>query len=378
MKRKDAKTFPGLRRSSGRFRWLIGLLLLLLTAGCAAADPAPAVLFLRPGPNGAAQLYVQPAGAAAARQLTGVDDPAAPEVIDYAAAPDGQRIAYSVLHEDGESALRIIDRDGGHDAPLLDCPAAECSGPVWSPDGRLIYESRPLVGGRPGSPRLHWLDPATGQTRPLIEGNETPGYGARFSPDGVWLSYVSPTDEGVVLYQLSDGAQRLLNSRVGSPAAFSPDSAVVVYGDIVVQVHDVAPENEQGDAPLQESSSTFLYRTRLDEDGPRQRLSPDAAVADSVPAFSPDGQWIAFGRAPAGTDAARQLWLMRPDGGEARALTADPTISNGPPSWSPDGRYLLFQRYDPVENATSVWRLEVATGAAALVAEGGYLPGWLP
>ena len=274
------------KTQSKRLRYKLGLaawLLLLLTAGCAAVDPAPAVLFLRPGPNGAAQLYVQPAGAASARQLTGVEDPAAPEVIDYAAAPDG-----------------------------------------------------------------------------------------------VWLSYVSPTDEGVVLYQLSDGAQRLLNSRVGSPAAFSPDSAVVVYSDIVVQAHDVAPENEQGDAPLQESSSTFLYRTRLDEDSPRQRLSPDAAVADSVPAFSPDGQWIAFGRAPAGTDAARQLWLMRPDGGEARALTADPTISNGPPSWSPDGRYLLFQRYDPVENATSVWRLEVATGAAALVAEGGYLPGWLP
>ena len=230
----------------------------------------------------------------------------------------------------------------------------------------------------PGSPRLHWLDPATGETRPLIEGNETPGYGARFSPDGQWLSYVSPTDEGVVLYRLSDGTQRLLSSRVGSPAAFSPDSASDVYGDISVQGHDAAPPNEEGDAPPQESSSTFLYRTRLDETGPRQRLSPDAAVADSVPVFSPDGQWIAFGRVPAGTDAARQLWLMRPDGGEARALTADRTVTHGPPSWSPDGRYLLFQRYDPAVGATSVWRLEAATGEAVLLADGGYLPGWLP
>lgn len=358
-----------------RFGLLIGLLL-FLTAGCASTAATPAVLFLRPGPNGAAQLYLQPAGGAPARQLTGVDDPAAPAVIDYAAAPDGERIVYAVLAED--SALRVIDGDGRRDAPLLDCPAAECSGPVWSPDGRrLIYERRPLTGGRPGSPRLHWLDPATGQTQPLIEGNETPGYGARFSPDGRWLSYVSPADEGVVLYRLSDGAQRLLGSRVGSPAAFSPDSAAVVYGDISVRAAGVAPENEQGQAPLQESASTFLYRASLTEEAPRQRLSPDAAVADSVPAFSPDGQWIAFGRAPAGTDAGRQLWLMRPDGDEARALTADPAVSHGPPSWSPDGRYLLFQRYDPVENTPSVWVMEVATGEERVVGVGGYLGSWL-
>jgi len=38
---------------------------------------------------------------------------------------------------------------------------------------------------------------------------------------------------------------------------------------------------------------------------------------------------------------------------------------------------LLFQRYDPAAGTTSVWRLDVATGAETLVAEGGYLPAWL-
>ena len=31
-----------------------------------------------------------------------------------------------------------------------------------------------------------------------------------------------------------------------------------------------------------------------------------------------------------------------------------------------------------VDGATSVWRLEAATGEAVLLADGGYLPGWLP
>lgn len=355
----------------------------MLLAGCSAAGVEPGVLFLRPGPNGTSQLYTQALDGASVRQLTGVDDPASPEVIDYAVDPGSGRAAYAVLDRVGGSALRVLDAGGGEDALLIACPAAECSGPVWSPDGeRLIYESRPLVDGVLGSPRLHWLDPATGETLPLVVGNETPGYGARFSPDGQWLSYVSIADDGVVLYRLSDGAQRLLSSRVGSPAVWSPDSAAVVYGDLVVQGHATAPETSEGDAtgetPLQESSNVYLYRSEVGGDNPRERLSPDAGVADSVPAFSPDGQWIAFGRTPANTAAARQLWIMRPDGMEARALTADPAVNHGPPAWSADGRGLLFQRYDAAAGATSVWRLDVATGEETLVVEDGYLPMWRP
>src|SRR5690606_33846671 len=161
-------------------------------------------------------------------------------------------------------------------------------------------------------------------------------------------------DDGIVLYNLDDGRQRLLSSRVGSPAAFSPDSAAVVYGDLVVQGHETAPDagggavDENIPTPVQESSNVFLYRSLVDADTPRALRSPAAAVADTAPAFSPDGEWIAFGRAPANTAAGRQLWLMRPDGRDARPLTSDPAVTHGPPSWSPDGRTLLFQRYDPL------------------------------
>ena len=114
----------------------------------------------------------------------------------------GSGSSIAVLDGANGSALRIMSAGGGGESPLLDCPAAECSGLVWSPDGRrLIYERRPWADGRYGSPRLYWLDAATGETLPLLD-EDTPGYGARFSPDGAWLSYVSPPDEGVVLYRL--------------------------------------------------------------------------------------------------------------------------------------------------------------------------------
>lgn len=358
----------------------------VLLAGLVACDGGnsgrdPAVLFLRPGPNGATQIYVQSPGEPVARQLTGGDDPRAPQVIDYAPSPDGRRIVYTAADGAGGSTIRRVDAGGGNDTLLAGCPQAECAGPVWEPDGRrLIYESRPLQDGLLASPRLFWLDPDTGATLPLVEGNETPGYGARFSPDGEWLSYVSLADEGVVLYRLADGQQRLLASRVGSPAAWSPDSGTVVYGDLIVQGAQSGPEVEQGEQPVQESSSVYLFSATPGSDEPRRRLSPQGSVADTVPAFSPDGAWLAFGRAPANTAAGRQLWLMRPDGADARALTSDPTLTHGPPHWSPDGRELLFQRYvlTDASAATSIWRLDVETGELRLVAENGYLPMWLP
>ena len=250
-------------------------LALVALAGCGAAGQ-PAVLFLRAGDDGRVRrpvlivertedeanvarrarsrvadhvadftrVRVQDAPDAAPRALSA--QPAG-DVLDFALSPDGRRVVYSVgVGPDG--GLRLVDAAGGGDRELLLCPQTECSGPVWAPDGaRLVYERRTQEAtGALASPRLMWLDPASGATIPLIAG-EVIGYGARFSPDGAWLSYVSPADEGIVLYHLADGAQRLLSGRTGRPAAFSPDSTQLIVSDIVF-----------GAAEGQESTRVFL------------------------------------------------------------------------------------------------------------------------
>jgi TolB protein len=352
------------------------LLALAVVAGCASSGRQPPVLYLRADTAGRIQLYRQDTPQAAPQQLSGQG---AGDVIDFAAAPDGRRVVYTVGN-DSQGSLRIVNSRGDGDRELLGCPNAECSGPAWSPDGaRLVYERRPQAAdGAFGSPHLYWLDPADGATLPLVAG-EVIGYGARFSPDGAWLSYVSPGDAGVVLYHLADGRQRLLSSRVGRPAAFSPDSAQVIVSDLVLEGNPTAPDDGDTPAPIQESSRVFLYRVSLAEEG-RERLSADLPVDDSAPAWSPDGQWLAFGRAPADAASGRQLWLMRPDGSEARALTSDPNFFHGPPAWSPDGATLLYQRFDLSDPAATpeVWQLRLADGGATLIAAGGYLPAWLP
>jgi TolB protein len=340
----------------------------------------PSILFLRPDDAGLAQLFSLSAPDAAPQQLTKAESGPGLDLIDFAVSPDATTIVYSAFVDIGGTVIRQITGDGRDDQVILECPSDECSGIVWSPDGRrLVYERRALDEGGAGQPRLYWLDPETGETKPLIEGDTTPSFGASFSPDGDWLSYVSPSNDGIVLYQLADGRQRLIPSRVGRPAAWSPDSADIVIGDLIVTGRLVAPGGENAPETGQESSAVYLYRVTLEEEGSRERLSPEASIEDSVPAWSPGGRWIAFGRRPAETVTGRQLWLMRPDGGDARALTDEPSIFHGLPNWSPDGRWLLFQRYDLTDPTAipSVWLMEVATGELRRVVENGYQPAWL-
>lgn len=67
--------------------------------------------------------------------------------------------------------------------------------------------------------------------------------------------------------------------------------------------------------------------------------------ADTAPAWSPDGRWIAFVR---GGDGPPQLWLLPADGGEPEPVTHLPAGA-GAPVWSPDGTAIAFPA--PVDSA---------------------------
>jgi Tol biopolymer transport system component len=80
-------------------------------------------------------------------------------------------------------------------------------------------------------------------------------------------------------------------------------------------------------------------------------LTADSAGDDFWPAWSPDGEWIAFVRDTDGFDGPddSEIWVMRADGSAQTQIT-DNTTYDLDPAWSPSGRRIVFVR-DPVRPA---------------------------
>ena len=76
--------------------------------------------------------------------------------------------------------------------------------------------------------------------------------------------------------------------------------------------------------------------------------------ADLWPAYSPDGQRIAFTR---GSGLARELWVMSADGTSQVQVTSNSSGDNAP-EWSPDGRHIAVARFAP-DFTVDIWVVNV-------------------
>lgn len=79
----------------------------------------------------------------------------------------------------------------------------------------------------------------------------------------------------------------------------------------------------------------------------------------SMPAWSPDGEWIAFA---ADGPEGRDIWIVPAAGGKPRAVTGD-AARDGDPSWSPDGRFLVF--VSDRSGNEDLWVVRLENGALA-------------
>lgn len=76
-----------------------------------------------------------------------------------------------------------------------------------------------------------------------------------------------------------------------------------------------------------------------DRSGGHRRALTSTPADEGAPAFSPDGQWIAYDSDAAGGNF--DIWVMRADGSDPRRLTTD-RARDVSPAWSPDGKRIAF------------------------------------
>ncbi len=283
-------------------------------------------------------------------------------VDDYIVSPDFSQAAYMTQNESASNEIWLLDLESLTGRKLTGCKDAICSGLVWSPTGsRIIYEHMSLDGNASGLPTLWWVDVTTAEAQPVFQDSQLPGGNPRWSPDGKWLSYATP--EGIRLYNLESGETRVIENVLGAAAMWAPNSKTILLRDVVIR-HD------------QFVTELFIYGV---ESQTLVNISHDKGFENTLAAWSPDEEMIAVVRRDLTVTRGDQIWLMKPDGSDARVLTNDADALHGSLNWSPDGKYLLYELYalDKFPFSSRLKVIDVESGEARDLEIDGFNPKWV-
>lgn len=126
--------------------------------------------------------------------------------------------------------------------------------------------------------------------------------------------------------------------------------------------------------PSRGSELTAIFTIRPDGTGERQLT--DGSRSEGFPAWSPDGSQIAY-------SAGDRLWIMDQDGTDARQITHCrlPCVADFAPEWSPDASHLVFVRQEEGGAARRLYIADLATGDVATLTPGerwAGAPSWRP
>ena len=339
----------------------------------------PLLAFLYPS-SGQADLYSIDPGFGEASRLTQSKF----GVLDFSVGSGGRSIYYSAANATGGSDLLQIQRgqDGGWTfSSLLSCPESFCRSPQLSPDGRfLAFEREALPGSnQPQYPQVYILTlPEKDRTgsKPEERLAGEPGHPTRlpaWSTSGR-LAFYDVSQKAFVIMDPGSGETMLFPNDTGEAGAWSPDGNLFIAPEIYF-----LPASGSGDDTL---ATSHLIAFDL-KDGVARDLSQGPAVEDASPAFSPDGNRIAFARKY--LDAARwtpgrQAWVMGAQGEDPHPISDTPFFNHSAFAWSPDGKRLAYIRFNQ-ESPTQppeIWLVMADGSDPQQFVTGGFEPQWIP
>ncbi len=323
-------------------------------------------------------------------------------------APDGKRIAYTVVNNDGPGrpysqiwVLTLADgksvRLGGDQAPS--------SAPTWSPDGQWIaYHGRigdqgGLVVARGDGSGARFLAKLRGTNAPL----PTTGADIAWAPDSRRIAFVSGTpgpetaeatgDPMVIrryLYKPEAGeGMTHFNDNVRLHL-FVVDLASGQVQQLTEGTHsehsiDWSPDGQQivfvsNREPNEDQFFNYDLFTLRVADGTTRRLTA-TENAEYEPRWSPNGQAIVYRGTKRGltdletTMEDTHVWLINADGSSRREIGAGLDNRQGAPGWLPDGAAVYFTAQE--HGNVHLYRLPVAGGAPQeVVGDRGAVGDW--
>jgi TolB protein len=313
-------------------------------------------------------------------------------VLDYSISLAGTSIVYTATREDGSSDLRLLDLVASEDRLLLACPQGWlCQRPHLSPDFQFVaYERAALeqgTGGKSlvGSAQI-WVAPIGEGGEPALVSEAGHACESPLWSVSGYLAYTDLTSKRIILLRHRSGLvfEEALSAanELGATGAWSPEGAFLLFPDLVIAEATYEKNEATGDEFPLYYSHLFLMNvsTGLVSDLSSGDLG---FTEDASPAFSPNGQWIAFARKHLEIEQwtpGRQVWMMRTDGTDAKQITDDPEFSHFDLSWSPDSKYLAFVRSNQSDllQPLEIWLYDFDHDETMPFLVGGYQPQWLP
>ncbi len=273
------------------------------------------------------------AGQQAARPISLDDLASVRDVADPQVSPDGKWIAYGVGTTDAEkdkrdSDLWMVSWDGAQRVRLTSTPEAAESRPRWSPDGKYLafLASRGDEEEKKKGAQVWLLNRAGGEAQKLTD-----------------------IKGGVADYAWSPDAKRFVLVVNDFDPASDPEKMEgwkrKTKPPIVIDRYRFKSDE---DGYMQR---LYSHLSLFDVEAKKVETLTAGKYEDTSPAWSPDGKQIAFVSRRAEPDPDRttdaNIYVVAASAGaEPRVLTTYPGEDGGVPAWSPDGKWVAYFQGD--------------------------------
>lgn len=277
-------------------------------------------------------------------------------------SPDGRQLAYVENRSGNEGIYRRAATGEGPEELLYKNPGIGLNLSDWSSDGRFLAFAKPDFAKSDQTSGALYILPAdgAGERDPKeVYRSTTRMTGARFSPDGRFLSYISG---GVVLVRPIDGSagDRQVSDGNGRGASWRGDGKELYYVD------------RDGFVMVSEIRSTPAFAAAR----PKLLFQPPGVPPVSVRDISRDGERFLVLASPPKERQLQQITVFDRQGKIVNKI-GSPGIYNGP-VFSPDGKRLVVAKSDLASGTRDIWIFDIATGKGTPITGSFFSPVWTP
>jgi Tol biopolymer transport system component len=253
-------------------------------------------------------------------------------------------------------------------APTEPAPTDAPAAAVAPLDNQIVF-----VSDRDGSRNIYRMEADGAEPTPLTD-RDADATAPAIAPDGSRIAFISDDD----IYVMNADGSEITNLTNGAGESnyptWSPDGSQIAFvldDQIYLMNADGSDQTPISGDPgtyrdLDWSAAANRIAFELEEDiytmaadgSDRVNLTDSADVRDQEPAWSPDGNQIAF--ASDQEAASFDIFVMDANGRGATPITVDESIDSSP-TWSPDGSQIAFRTAR--DRNDEIYVIDVAGGA---------------